>query len=79
MAQSKNGYSRNWDKVLSKSDKPLKLKISSDGDGEYSFYYSVGDNSYDEIPLKLPAHILSTKTAGNFTGTMVGVYATSQQ
>lgn len=79
MAKSKNAYGSNWENVLPESDKQLKLRISSDGGGEYSFYYSVGDNPYDEIPLKLPADILSTQTAGNFTGTMVGVYATTQE
>ncbi|WP_302320233.1 hypothetical protein [uncultured Muribaculum sp.] len=47
--------------------------------GVYSFYYSMDNNSFEQVPLKLPADILSTRTAGNFTGTMVGVYATSQQ
>lgn len=79
MAQSKNGYCKQWNCLLSESDKPLRLRISSNDNGEYSFYYSVDNNSYNEIPLKLPADILSTRTAGNFTGTMVGVYATSQQ
>lgn len=79
MAQSKNDYNESWDKLLPESDKPLRIKISSDGKGVYSFYYSMDNNSFEQVPLKLPADILSTKTAGNFTGTMVGVYATSQQ
>lgn len=33
--------------------------------GMYSFYYSMDNNSFEQVPLKLPADILSTKTAGN--------------
>ena len=69
------------------SSRPLKLKINADGKGLYNFSFSEPDPDSDEESAEegsttgftrpVPASILSTRTAGNFTGTMVGVYATS--
>jgi GH35 family endo-1,4-beta-xylanase/beta-xylosidase len=48
------------------------LKISADGKGNYSFFANGTD-----LHLSLSANLLSTKTANNFTGTAVGIYASA--
>ncbi len=50
----------------------VNLKVISSGNGLYTFQ---ADGQTVGEPIS--ADILSTKTAGNFTGTIVGVYATS--
>ncbi len=49
------------------------LKINADGKGNYDFRVN---GTY--VGKSVSADNLSTKTAGNFTGTAVGVYATSK-
>ncbi len=57
-----------------RGDGPLYLRIDARG-GEYDFYY--GRRPGEWIPLRRGADgkILSTKTAGGFVGTMLGMYA----
>ncbi len=50
----------------------INLKIKADGKGNY--YFCANDHY---LTQHISADILSTKTAGNFTGTAVGVYATA--
>jgi beta-xylosidase len=57
-----------------KADKSkVTLKAVADGGGNYTFY---ADGK--QVDSSLSADMLSTKTASNFTGTAVGIYATSQ-
>jgi hypothetical protein len=49
------------------------LKIEADGDGNYLFYANG-----KRLDKTVSANTLSTKTANNFTGTAVGVYATAK-
>jgi beta-xylosidase len=50
----------------------VNLKVIADGKGAY--YFCANDHYLNQ---HISADILSTKTAGNFTGTAVGVYATA--
>lgn len=58
---------------------PVKLKVEADGKGHYIFSAAEGDGPYRLIGIPIPASNISTSTAGNFTGTMVGVYATAKK
>ena len=58
---------------------PLRLKISADGSGDYTFAFAEGEGSYTVLEKTLPASLLSTRTAGNFTGTMLALYASSAE
>jgi alpha-N-arabinofuranosidase len=49
------------------------LKVIADGKGNYDFLVN---GTY--VGKSVSADNLSTKTAGNFTGTAVGIYATSK-
>ncbi len=55
----------------------LKLKISSNGN-EFSFYYAVGDGKWKLLADKVDAYYLSTAQSFGFTGTNVGLYASSK-
>lgn len=73
-ARSK-GETKEFEMPLTDATAPLKLRISADGKGTYSFAYAEGEADFTPMEQTVPASMLSTKTAGNFTGTMVGVYA----
>lgn len=65
--------------ALSKADarKALELKVSGDG-AAYSFHYRVkGDQAWIQLGPVQDGRILSTDSAGGFTGVMIGCYATS--
>ncbi len=59
-------------------DGPIYLRITSDNQVSYHFFYKTQPTS-DWLPLGIPvsADLLSTKTGGAFTGTLLGVYATA--
>ncbi|MDE6117297.1 MAG: glycoside hydrolase family 43 protein [Duncaniella sp.] len=57
----------------------LRLKIVADGKGEYRFFAAENAEEYAPVGTPVPASNLSTSTAGNFTGTMVGVYASAKK
>ncbi len=49
------------------------LRVAADGKGLYHFYVNG-----QKLPQTISANTLSTKTAGNFTGTAVGVFASAK-
>ena len=53
----------------------LKLKIKGDND-QYSFYYNSGSN-WQALKENVDGKFLSTKVAGGFVGTTIGLYATA--
>lgn len=55
---------------------PLRLQVKAEGD-EYSFNYSVDGSSFENLGGTVSGDILSTNVAGGFTGTLLGLYATS--
>lgn len=56
--------------------KPIKLQISADND-DYSFNYSIDGGEFKTLGGLVSGDILSTNVAGGFTGTLIGLYATS--
>lgn len=76
-ARSKNDRVIEFESPVEDASQPLKLKIVADGKGNYSFEYAEGEGDYRPMSQTLPASLLSTRTAGNFTGTVMGVYATA--
>lgn len=55
---------------------PVQLQVKADGD-EYRFNYAVGKGDYQNLGGTVSGDILSTNVAGGFTGTLIGLYATS--
>lgn len=55
--------------------KQLDLIISSDG-RQFQFSYKLDGNQETVLLNNVSAEHLSTKTAGGFTGTTIGIYAT---
>jgi alpha-N-arabinofuranosidase len=56
--------------------KPIYLAIDANG-GSYSFRYALTPGTWRTLLANADGSILSTKTAGGFVGTLLGVYATS--
>lgn len=56
--------------------KPVKLRVEANGD-EYAFSYAIGEGDFTNVGGTVSGDILSTNVAGGFTGTLLGLYATS--
>lgn len=61
--------------ALAKADKDIRLKIVSRG-LTFDFYYAVGKGEWKLLKNNVDAGFLSTRNAGGFTGTTIGLYAT---
>jgi xylan 1,4-beta-xylosidase len=55
---------------------PIRLKVQAEGD-DYKFSYSVNGAEFVNLGGTVSGDILSTDVAGGFTGTLLGLYATS--
>lgn len=58
--------------------KVVDLKIISEGN-YYDFYYSVANENWQLLCKNVAATYLSTSVAGGFTGTTIGLYATTKR
>lgn len=59
-------------------DKKIYLKVSGSEAVNYTFAYSTDpEKGWNIVGNPVSAALLSTRTAGGFTGTMVGIYATA--
>jgi len=56
--------------------KLFKLKVAAQGD-DYMFSYTIDNNTYKNLGGTVSGDILSTDVAGGFTGSLIGLYATS--
>ncbi len=56
---------------------PLRLQVSASQQDEYSFNYSVDGTTFQNLGGPVSGDILSTNVAGGFTGSLIGLYATS--
>lgn len=79
IARSKKDKRKEFEAPLADASSPLKLKIAADGNGSYSFAFAEGEGEWQNMSQTVDASMLSTATAGNFTGTMIGVYASSAE
>lgn len=55
---------------------PIKLQVQAEGD-DYRFNYSVSGEDFINLGGTVSGDILSTNVAGGFTGSLIGLYATS--
>jgi alpha-N-arabinofuranosidase len=55
---------------------PVRLKVSAKGDN-YEFSYSTDGTTFENLGGTISGDILSTDVAGGFTGSLIGLYATS--
>ncbi|RDV17195.1 glycoside hydrolase family 43 protein [Pontibacter diazotrophicus] len=56
--------------------KPIRLQVKADED-DYQFSYSTNGTDFVNLGGTVSGDILSTNVAGGFTGTLLGLYATS--
>jgi beta-xylosidase len=62
---------------LTWTDGKVYLKVEGDNAVNYTFCYSTSPKgSWTQVGEPVSADLISTQTAGGFTGTMVGIYAT---
>lgn len=55
---------------------PIRLQVKAEGDS-YEFSYSVDGTTFTNLGGTVSGDILSTNVAGGFTGSLIGLYATS--
>lgn len=60
------------------ANQSLQLKVSGNG-RYYSFFYKIADGQWKPLAQGVDAVNLSTHEAGGFVGTVIGLYATSNQ
>ena len=68
------------EKVIAEKEYDLNevfLRIWSSGPSQYNFDFAVQKNQWIELKHQVDATILGRRFAGGFTGTMVGLYASS--
>ena len=56
--------------------KPVRLRVEASGD-DYKFSHATADGEFSNVGGTVSGDILSTDVAGGFTGTLLGLYATS--
>jgi xylan 1,4-beta-xylosidase len=56
--------------------KPIQLQVQAEED-DYRFNYSINGESFINLGGTVSGDILSTNVAGGFTGSLIGLYATS--
>ena len=56
--------------------KTLTLQVTAEGD-EYRFNYSLDGVNFFNLGGRVSGDILSTDVAGGFTGSFIGLYATT--
>ncbi|MFL9843584.1 glycoside hydrolase family 43 protein [Flavobacterium rhizosphaerae] len=58
-------------------EKSVTLKVTANGD-DYNFNYAIDGKEYKNLGGTVSGDILSTDVAGGFTGSLIGLYATSE-
>jgi len=64
------------DSKMIKVNTPITLQVKAKGN-DYEFSYSLDTQNYNNVGGTVSGDILSTNVAGGFTGSMIGLYATS--
>ncbi|MEJ6979506.1 glycoside hydrolase family 43 protein [Pedobacter sp. P351] len=76
LARTEKGNTTNVASEKIDVSKPVQLQVEADGD-DYRFNYSVDKQNFKNVGGTVSGDILSTNVAGGFTGSLIGLYATS--
>lgn len=76
LAKTARGETSIVDSKIIKVNTPITLQVKAKGN-EYEFSYSLDRQNYNNVGGAVSGDILSTNVAGGFTGSMIGLYATS--
>lgn len=76
LARTEKGNTTNIASEKIDVGKPVQLQVEADGDN-YKFNYSVDKQNFKNLGGTVSGDILSTNIAGGFTGSLIGLYATS--
>lgn len=61
--------------IAAAPDQPIELRITANG-GRYALAYALSSGAWRTLVTDADGTILSTATAGGFTGAMIGIFAT---
>lgn len=76
LERTEKGQSRILASVPIDIKNPVQLQVKADGD-VYTFNYSVNGTDFVNVGGNVSGDILSTNVAGGFTGSLIGLYATT--
>jgi xylan 1,4-beta-xylosidase len=76
LERTEKGASKTIASQKIEAKRPLQLRVKAEGDA-YQFSYSTNGKNFLELGGPVSGDILSTNVAGGFTGTLIGLYATS--
>ncbi|WP_245681399.1 glycoside hydrolase family 43 protein [Arcticibacter eurypsychrophilus] len=76
LARTEDGKTTNIASEKVDVRKPIRLQVEAQG-AEYKFNYAVDQNEFKNLGGTVSGDILSTNVAGGFTGSLIGLYATS--
>ena len=62
---------------INNDNNDISLKVTSDGP-TFSFHYSKNGNDWETLKTGVDAYYLTTRNAGGFTGTTIGLYTSSK-
>lgn len=77
LQRTENGLSRIIASSSINSDQPIFLQVTANGD-KYRFNFSYNGNDFENLGGTVSGDILSTDIAGGFTGTLIGLHATTK-
>ncbi len=78
LQKNENGIVSTVAKTAITLNAPILLQVDADED-DYRFNYAIGDTSLQNLGGTVSGDILSTNKAGGFTGSLIGLYATSMR
>lgn len=76
LERTEKGISTTVSNVKISLSKNIQFQVVANGD-EYQFNYSLDGKNFNNLGGKVSGDILSTDVAGGFTGSLIGLYATS--
>ena len=76
LQRTERGNSTTLASVPVKETSSIQLRVKAEGDN-YTFSYSTDGKDFQAVGGTVSGDILSTNVAGGFTGSMIGLYATT--
>lgn len=77
LQRTERGSSKTVASVPIDTNDPVSLQVTANGN-DYRFNYATGGSRFENLGGTLPGDILSTNVAGGFTGTLIGLHATTR-
>lgn len=76
LERTEKGQSKIIASIKVETKEPIRLQVKAEGDS-YMFSYALNGGDFENLGTSVSGDILSTNVAGGFTGTLLGLYATT--